>query len=152
MKKLRAVAVGLVAALLLVVIGGPLCVCAGSQLFHGRARLFGGGLLPRVPGLPGVPSQLLEEPVPLRRHRGGAGGPVGVRGPGLCQVRLPREELLVFPAAGVMVFAPPGDAGAKLPHSGSFGPAGYPVGLGAARHVRAPGHLPHDPVLPLSAR
>ena len=31
-------------------------------------------------------------------------------------------------------------------------PAGYPVGLGAARHVRAPGHLPHDPVFPLGAR
>ena len=35
---------------------------------------------------------------------------------------------------------------------GALGPAGYPVGLGAARHVRAPGHLPHDPMLPLGAR
>ena len=31
-------------------------------------------------------------------------------------------------------------------------PAGHPVGPGAARPVRTPGHLPHDPELPGGAR
>ena len=157
MKKLRAVTAGVVAAVLLVVIGGPFVYVLVLSFFaegpafsaEGYYRVFLGSqeyLLNFWRSL-FLCAVIVAGQVVLSVFAG-----LGFAKYALCQVRLPREELLVFPAAGGDGFAPPGDGGAKLPHSGSFGPAGYPVGLGAARHVRAPGHLPHDPVLPLGAR
>lgn len=152
MKKLRAAAVGLVAALLLVVIGGPFVYVLVLSFFTEGSAFSAEGYY-RV--FLGSQEYLLNFWRSLFLCAVIVAGQVVLSvfaGLGFAKYAFPGKNFWFFLLLVVMVLPLPGDAGAKLPHSGGFGPAGYPVGLGAARHVRAPGHLPHDPMLPLGAR
>ena len=152
MKKLRAVAVGLFAALLLVVIGGPFMYVLVLSFFaegpafsvEGYYRVFLGSQ-----------EYLLNFWRSLFLCAVIVAGPVVLSvfaGLGFAKYAFPGQSFWFFLLRVVMVLPLQVTLVPNFRILGGFGPAGYPVGLGAASHVRAPGHLPHDPVLPLSAR
>ena len=136
---------------LLLLSAAPLCMCWFSA-FSRKGPAFSVEGYYRVFWAPRSTFSTSGEPVPLRRYRGGAGGPVGVRGLGFAKYAFPGKNFWFFLLLVVMVLPLQVTLVPNFRILGALGPAGYPVGLGAARHVRAPGHLPHDPMLPLGAR